>query len=78
MGEGTETWETAEVGVEVVMLHLTAARTIAQLGGIYHSNAKSKLKGKNLESSGPATSIGSGRVGSQRQQPKQTFSLALL
>ncbi|XP_043968063.1 SH2 domain-containing protein 3C-like isoform X2 [Gambusia affinis] len=45
VGEGTETWETAEVGVEVVMLHLTAARTIAQLGGIYHSNAKSKLKG---------------------------------
>ncbi|XP_023199123.1 SH2 domain-containing protein 3C isoform X1 [Xiphophorus maculatus] len=45
VGEGTERWETAEVGVEVVMLHLTAARTIAQLGGIYHSNAKSKLKG---------------------------------
>uniref|UniRef100_A0A3P9PAN8 SH2 domain containing 3Cb n=1 Tax=Poecilia reticulata TaxID=8081 RepID=A0A3P9PAN8_POERE len=45
VGEGSEPWETAEVGVEVVMLHLTAARTIAQLGGIYHSNAKSRLKG---------------------------------
>ncbi|KAM4746505.1 SH2 domain containing 3Cb [Anableps anableps] len=44
VGEGTEPWETAEVGVEVVMLHLTAARTIAQLGGIYHSNAKTRLK----------------------------------
>uniref|UniRef100_A0A3B3YE09 SH2 domain containing 3Cb n=1 Tax=Poecilia mexicana TaxID=48701 RepID=A0A3B3YE09_9TELE len=45
VAEGSEPWETAEAGVEVVMLHLTAARTIAQLGGIYHSNAKSRLKG---------------------------------
>ncbi|KAM9391777.1 SH2 domain containing 3Cb [Pholidichthys leucotaenia] len=43
--EGTEPWETAEVGVDVVMFHLGAARTIAQLGGIYCSNAESKLQG---------------------------------
>ncbi|XP_035514194.1 SH2 domain containing 3Cb [Morone saxatilis] len=45
VGEGTEPWETVEVGVDVVMFHLGAARTIAQLGGIYRSNAESKLKG---------------------------------
>ncbi|XP_007575769.1 SH2 domain-containing protein 3C-like isoform X1 [Poecilia formosa] len=45
VAEGSEPWETAEAGVEVVMLHLTAARTIAQLSRIYHSNAKSRLKG---------------------------------
>lgn len=43
--EGTELWETVEVGVEVVMFHLGAARTIAQLGGIYRSNAEIKLQG---------------------------------
>ncbi|CAI5649309.1 unnamed protein product [Oreochromis niloticus] len=43
--EGTELWETVEVGVEVVMFHLGAARTIAQLGGIYCANAESKLQG---------------------------------
>ncbi|KAE8291762.1 SH2 domain-containing protein 3C [Larimichthys crocea] len=43
--EGTEPWETVEVGVDVVMYHLGAARTIAQLGGIYRSNAESKLQG---------------------------------
>ncbi|KAM4578296.1 SH2 domain containing 3Cb isoform 2-T2 [Fundulus diaphanus] len=45
VGEGMEPWETAEVGVEVVMLHLAAARTIAQLGGIYCSNAEGRLQG---------------------------------
>ncbi|XP_037633792.1 SH2 domain containing 3Cb isoform X1 [Sebastes umbrosus] len=45
VGEGTEPWETVEVGVDVVMLHLGAARTIAQLGGIYRSNAETKLQG---------------------------------
>lgn len=45
VGEVTEPWETVEVGVEVVMFHLGAARTIAQLGGIYRSNAESKLQG---------------------------------
>ncbi|XP_047448478.1 SH2 domain containing 3Cb isoform X2 [Mugil cephalus] len=45
MSEGTEPWETVEVGVDVVMFHLGAARTIAQLGGIYRSNAESKLQG---------------------------------
>lgn len=46
VGEGTEPWETVEVGVDVVMFHLGAARTIAQLGGIYRSNAESKLQCK--------------------------------
>ncbi|CAJ1069743.1 SH2 domain containing 3Cb isoform X1 [Xyrichtys novacula] len=45
VGEGAEPWETVEVGVDVVMFHLGAARTIAQLGGIYRSNAESKLQG---------------------------------
>ncbi|XP_054467014.1 SH2 domain containing 3Cb [Anoplopoma fimbria] len=45
VGEGAEPWEAAEVGVDVVMFHLGAARTIAQLGGIYRSNAESKLQG---------------------------------
>ncbi|XP_042343818.1 SH2 domain-containing protein 3C-like isoform X2 [Plectropomus leopardus] len=45
VGDGTEPWETVEVGVDIVMFHLGAARTIAQLGGIYHSNAESKLQG---------------------------------
>ncbi|XP_072243333.1 SH2 domain containing 3Cb isoform X2 [Leuresthes tenuis] len=45
VGEGTEPWETVEVGVDVVMFHLGAARTVAQLGGIYRSNAESKLQG---------------------------------
>ncbi|KAK5870670.1 hypothetical protein PBY51_003597 [Eleginops maclovinus] len=43
--EGTDPWESTEVGVDVVMFHLGAARTIAQLGGIYRSNAESKLQG---------------------------------
>ncbi|KAJ4941920.1 hypothetical protein JOQ06_011792, partial [Pogonophryne albipinna] len=45
VGEGTEPWEVAEAGVDVVMFHLGAARTITQLGGIYRSNAESKLQG---------------------------------
>ncbi|XP_061752397.1 SH2 domain-containing protein 3C-like isoform X2 [Nerophis ophidion] len=45
LGEGAEPWETAEDGVDVVMLHLEAARTVAQLGDVYRSNAESKLQG---------------------------------
>uniref|UniRef100_A0AAQ6IDK0 Ras-GEF domain-containing protein n=1 Tax=Anabas testudineus TaxID=64144 RepID=A0AAQ6IDK0_ANATE len=44
-GEGTEPWDMVEVGVDVVMFHLGAARTFAQLGGIYCSNAENKLQG---------------------------------
>ncbi|XP_024119302.1 SH2 domain-containing protein 3C [Oryzias melastigma] len=43
--EGKELWDMAEVGVDMVMNHLGAARTIAQLGAIYKSNAKTKLQG---------------------------------
>lgn len=42
--EGAEPWDVADVGVDVVMFHLGAARTMAQLGAIYSSNAQSKLK----------------------------------
>ncbi|XP_070689422.1 SH2 domain containing 3Cb [Pempheris klunzingeri] len=45
VGDGAELWETVEVGVDVVMFHLGAARTIAQLGGIYRTNAEGKLQG---------------------------------
>ncbi|KAM3868414.1 SH2 domain containing 3Cb [Diretmus argenteus] len=45
VGEGAEPWETVEAGVDVVMSHLGAARTIAQLGGIYRSNAETRLQG---------------------------------
>ncbi|XP_076140324.1 SH2 domain-containing protein 3C isoform X2 [Alosa pseudoharengus] len=44
VGEGLEPWESVEAGVDVVMSHLEAARTIAHHGGIYRSNAETKLK----------------------------------
>lgn len=46
VGEGAEPWEMAEVGVDVVMFHLGAARTMAQLGGVYRSNAEARLQGE--------------------------------
>lgn len=46
LGETLEPWESAEVGVDVVMHHLEAARTIAHHGGIYRTNAESKVQGK--------------------------------
>ncbi|KAG9354178.1 hypothetical protein JZ751_012302 [Albula glossodonta] len=45
VGEGVEPWETMESGVDVVMSHLEAARTIAHHGGIYRTNAETKLQG---------------------------------
>ncbi|KAK0156490.1 SH2 domain-containing protein 3C [Merluccius polli] len=42
--EGEESWEVMEAGVDAVMSHLAAARTITQLGGIYCANAEAKLK----------------------------------
>lgn len=47
-GDGTEPWETLEAGLDVVMFHLGAARTMAQLGGIYRSNTEHKLQGDNV------------------------------
>ncbi|KAK7896253.1 hypothetical protein WMY93_021578 [Mugilogobius chulae] len=44
LGEGLEAWESSEVGVDVVMHHLEAARTIAHHGNIYTSNAETKLQ----------------------------------
>ncbi|XP_022624162.1 SH2 domain-containing protein 3C-like isoform X1 [Seriola dumerili] len=45
LGEALEPWESAEVGVDVVMYHLEAARTIAHHGGIYRTNSETKLQG---------------------------------
>ncbi|XP_068191675.1 SH2 domain-containing protein 3C-like isoform X2 [Antennarius striatus] len=45
VGEVLEPWESAEVGVDVVMHHLEMARTIAHHGGIYRTNAETKLQG---------------------------------
>jgi len=47
-GEVLEPWESAEVGVDVVMYHLEAARTIAHHGGIYRANTETKLQGNIL------------------------------
>lgn len=47
VGEGLEPWESVEAGVDVVMFHLGAARTFAQQGGTYRSNAEAKLKGRS-------------------------------
>ncbi|XP_026798458.1 SH2 domain-containing protein 3C isoform X3 [Pangasianodon hypophthalmus] len=43
VGEGPEPWDASECGVDVVMSHLEAARSIAHHGGLYHTNAESKL-----------------------------------
>ncbi|XP_073334823.1 SH2 domain-containing protein 3C isoform X2 [Pagrus major] len=45
VGDALEPWESAEVGVDVVMYHLEAARTIAHHGGIYRTNTETKLQG---------------------------------
>ncbi|KAM8743696.1 SH2 domain-containing protein 3C isoform 1-T1 [Acanthopagrus schlegelii] len=45
VGDALEPWESAEAGVDVVMYHLEAARTIAHHGGIYRTNAETKLQG---------------------------------
>lgn len=47
-GEALESWESVESGVDVVMSHLEAARTIAHHGGLYRTNTESKLQGKLL------------------------------
>ncbi|XP_071196153.1 SH2 domain-containing protein 3C-like isoform X2 [Salvelinus alpinus] len=44
-GAGIESWEKVEAGVDVVMSHLEAARTIAHHGGLYRTNAETKLQG---------------------------------
>lgn len=46
LGETLEPWESAEVGVDVVMHHLEAARSIAHHGGMFRSNAETKLQGE--------------------------------
>ncbi|CAL8277941.1 unnamed protein product [Merluccius merluccius] len=43
--EGPEPWESVEAGVDVVMCHLEAARTIAHNGALYRTNAEAKLQG---------------------------------
>lgn len=46
--EGPEPWGSTEHGVEVVLAHLEAARTVAHHGGLYHTNAEVKLQGELL------------------------------
>uniref|UniRef100_UPI00398F1511 SH2 domain-containing protein 3C-like isoform X3 n=1 Tax=Pristiophorus japonicus TaxID=55135 RepID=UPI00398F1511 len=43
--DNIESWEISDSGVEVVMSHLEAARTIAHHGGLYRTNAELKLQG---------------------------------
>ncbi|XP_049484977.1 SH2 domain-containing protein 3C isoform X1 [Panthera uncia] len=43
--EGPEPWGSTEHGVEVILAHLEAARTVAHHGGLYHTNAEVKLQG---------------------------------
>ncbi|XP_072096257.1 SH2 domain-containing protein 3C-like isoform X1 [Mobula birostris] len=43
--DNIEPWEVSDSGVEVVMSHLEAARTIAHHGGLYKTNAEMKLQG---------------------------------
>ncbi|XP_036039650.1 SH2 domain-containing protein 3C isoform X1 [Onychomys torridus] len=43
--EGPEPWGSTEHGVEIVLAHLEAARTVAHHGGLYHTNAEVKLQG---------------------------------
>ncbi|XP_051691488.1 SH2 domain-containing protein 3C isoform X3 [Oryctolagus cuniculus] len=43
--EGPQPWGSTEHGVEVVLAHLEAARTVAHHGGLYHTNAEVKLQG---------------------------------
>ncbi|XP_077478629.1 SH2 domain-containing protein 3C isoform X2 [Stigmatopora argus] len=50
VGEVLEPWESAEAGVDVVMHHLEAARTVAHHGGLYKSNVESKLQGFQVQS----------------------------
>ncbi|KAM4719962.1 SH2 domain-containing protein 3C isoform 3-T3 [Anableps anableps] len=45
VGEVLEPWESSEAGVDVVMHHLEAARTIAHHGEIYKTTAETKLQG---------------------------------
>lgn len=44
--EGPEPWGSTEHGVEVVLAHLEAARTVAHHGGLYNTNAEVKLQGE--------------------------------
>ena len=55
--EGPEPWGSTEHGVEVVLAHLEAARTVAHHGGLYHTNAEVKLQGESWVATGgdPAT-----------------------
>ena len=50
--EGPEPWGSTEHGVEVVLAHLEAARTVAHHGGLYHTNAEVKLQGESQVASG--------------------------
>jgi len=44
----SESWESADTGVAMVLSHLNAARTIACNGRIFSANAEAKLQGNAL------------------------------
>ncbi|XP_028831992.1 SH2 domain containing 3Cb [Denticeps clupeoides] len=44
-GEASESWEGADMGVDIVLGHLVSARNIARNGETYHANTERKLKG---------------------------------
>lgn len=46
VGEVPEPWESSEAGVDVVMFHLEAARSVAHHAEIYRTNVETKLQGK--------------------------------
>lgn len=43
--EESESWESADTGVAMVLSHLNAARTIACNGRMFSANAEAKLQG---------------------------------
>ncbi|XP_033827941.1 SH2 domain containing 3Cb [Periophthalmus magnuspinnatus] len=48
-GDLPQLWD-SDLGVDVFMFHLSAARTMAQLGNVYKTNATSKLQGLEPDS----------------------------
>lgn len=46
--EESESWESADTGVAMVLSHLDAARTIACNGRIFSANAEAKLQGNGF------------------------------
>lgn len=48
--EESESWESVDIGVAMILSHLDTARTIACNGRIYSANAEAKLQGNGVHS----------------------------